>query len=216
MDGQCPDQGVDQYIQVFPEVVSGLDPVTTVTIDKNRQIGGQHRSVLEHIGTVLEITDPQIMGMIAAPAFTDLFFQHPQLETGGARLLEMPVEGGSGDCRAVQLFKKTIDRLRTAIGLLFFKLDGFCDDRTGNVAGFTAIRAALSGQGVKASLAVAVEFAAQSGKGRFCNPPVRKADIGLGQFFKKLVGQLRGDLVVNDLSEQITPENSPLFLRFVH
>ncbi len=112
----------------------------------------------------------------------------------------MPVKGGSRYGCPIHLFKKPIDGVRTAKGLFFFKLNGFFNDLTGNAAGFAAIRSAFPCQCVKSPLPVTVELAAQSGKGRFADSPVRKTDRFSGQLFEKPVGQLRFDLFINDRS----------------
>ena len=104
------------------------------------------------------------MGMIAGPSFAELFAQYAQFDAGSVGLLQMPVKCRTGYGYPVHLFEEPVDDIGASKGLFFFQLNGFADDISGNIAGFSPITSCFTCQCIKSALLVAIEFAAQSRK----------------------------------------------------
>ena len=63
-----PEQGVDQNVEVLAQVIAGLDHVAAMAIDKRREMGLDGSIVLQHVRSILEVTQPQIIAGLARPA----------------------------------------------------------------------------------------------------------------------------------------------------
>ena len=67
-----PAAAVEEDVQVFAEIVAGLDHVAAVTVDEGREMG-RHRLVAhQHAWPILEISQPEGVGMVPRPAAADL------------------------------------------------------------------------------------------------------------------------------------------------
>ena len=101
MNRPSPQQGVDEDVQVFAEVVAGLDHVAAVAVDEGRQMRGHRPIAAQHIGPVLEIAQPQGVGMVPRPTATDLPLTDAQLQPRGPGPLQVAIEGRFGDRSAL-------------------------------------------------------------------------------------------------------------------
>src|SRR5210317_560016 len=104
------------------------------------------------------------MGMIASPSFANLFAKYAQFDTGSVGLFEMPVKSRTGYGYPVHFFEQPVDDIRASKGLFFFQFNGFADDLSSNITGFSTVTSAFTCQCIKSPLLVAVEFTAQSRK----------------------------------------------------
>jgi len=95
VDGKGPDQGVDQDVQILPQVISRFHDVAAMAVDERRQVGRLQLVARKHIGALLEVSEPQIMGMLAAPSLSDFLLENSQFEACSAGGLQVPVKGGA-------------------------------------------------------------------------------------------------------------------------
>jgi hypothetical protein len=93
--------------------------------------------------------------------------------------------------------QKAIDGGGTAIGLLFFQLDGLIDHLACYAAGLAPVTALLPFEAVKSALPVAVQFAPQGGRRWLSDLPVREKRRLFGQVLEKSVRVLLVDLTEN-------------------
>jgi hypothetical protein len=89
--GPGPQQGVDEDVQVLPQVVVGLDDVAAMAVDERREIRLGRAVTDQHIGSVFEVPDPEGVALIAGPAATDLLLADTQLQPRGSRPFQMTI-----------------------------------------------------------------------------------------------------------------------------
>ena len=71
MDGESTNEQVDEDIEIFSEVVASLNDIATEAIDKGTEMGGDDGVVVKYVGTILKVTDPEVVSGITGPAFSD-------------------------------------------------------------------------------------------------------------------------------------------------
>lgn len=69
----CPEEGIDEDIEGLFEIVPTFDYVTAVTVDKETEVGGKCFAINEDVRTFLEVSDPEVVGMVTSPAYAHLF-----------------------------------------------------------------------------------------------------------------------------------------------
>ena len=104
-------QGVDQDVQRLPVIIPPGRHITAVTVDERRQVRADRPVLVQHVGTFLEVADPQLVGLLASPAAADLGCREAQFQTRGAGLLQVPVQGGLGELLAELCLEELVDRL---------------------------------------------------------------------------------------------------------
>ena len=201
MDGKRPNPGVDEDIEILPEVVSGLDPISAVTIDERGKMGRHDVVLVKDIGAFFKITDPKIMGMIPGPSFSHFGLDDAKLDAGGACMFKVSVQGGAWDGGSVHLVEERIDGSRAPVRLLFFEFNGLLYDFGAGTSGFSLIGAFFSRQIVKSSFLITVQFATQAGERGFPDGSVRVSNLLFRRLFEKRVRCLRWDLPVNDRAQ---------------
>ena len=143
-------------------------------------MGGGHLIPFQNIGSIFKVADPQVVGMIAGPTFSDLLSQDTQFETGGMMVFQVKVEGRFGKGQAKQVFQKSVDGFVRSFGLLPFEFDGLLNHLQRNAPGAPVILSLLPGQGGETTVLVLSELSFKGGKGGFLHLAVRKDNLSLG------------------------------------
>ena len=177
VNGKSSDKRVDEDIQTLSEIVSRLDDVSTVAVNKRRLIGGHNVTLFQHIGPFFEIADPKIVGMFPAPTFANFTADNAQLHTGGTGLFEMTVKGGARHGYPVHLFQETIDGCGRATGLFFFQFNGLVYHLNRDVSRRPLIPTLFPRQGIKAAIEVSLQLAAQRLNRGLADSSVRELNL---------------------------------------
>ena len=94
-----PQQRIKEDVQVFPQVVAGLDHVAAVAVDEGREMRGQRLALHQHAGPILEIAQPQGVRLVPCPAAAELLLADAQLQPCGPGPFQVPIEGRFGNRR---------------------------------------------------------------------------------------------------------------------
>ncbi len=209
VNGPGPQQRVDEDVQVFPQVVTGLDHVAAVAVDEGREMGCHRLVTHQHARPILEIAQPQGVGMVPRPAAADLLLADAQLQPRGPGPLQVPIEGRFGNRRAELGLEKLVDGDVGAARLLLLQLDGLGDHRLRALARLSPVAPPLAEQGLETAIAVLFPLPPQGGPRRPPTLPVREDMLAGGQLLQKATGLFRWNLPVEQRTQQRTPENGP-------
>jgi len=94
--GPSPQERVDQDVEVLAVVVAGLEDEAAVAVDPHAQVRRDHLALLQHIGSFLEVAQPQRVGPVAASPPPHRLAADPELDPRGPGLLEHAVQRGLG------------------------------------------------------------------------------------------------------------------------
>lgn len=72
MNSPSPDEGIDDDIEGLLEIVASLDDVTAMAVDEEAEVGGKGFAVKEDVGAFLEVAEPEVVGVVAGPAYAHL------------------------------------------------------------------------------------------------------------------------------------------------
>ncbi|MBI2478357.1 MAG: hypothetical protein HYV60_06865 [Planctomycetia bacterium] len=125
-----------------------------MAINERREMRFLGAIAVDHVRPILEITDPQGIGLIAGPAATDLLLGNAQLQPCRSHFFQMPVERGFGKRGFEFLLQKLVDRFLGASRLILLQLDRFVDDLLLDATWLAAVAAPLPEQRFEASFAI--------------------------------------------------------------
>jgi len=89
--GPTTQKAVDEDVQVLAVVVAALHDGAAVAVDEGGEVGEDDVVLKEDVGPLLEIANPQGVGVVPAPAATHRLFRDPELQARGPRFLEVAV-----------------------------------------------------------------------------------------------------------------------------
>lgn len=92
----CPEEGIDKDMEGLFEIVPAFDYVTAVTVDKEAEAGGNGFTIKEDVGSFLEVSDPEVVGMVTSPAYAHLLVRDAELKACCPCKSEMTIEGRFG------------------------------------------------------------------------------------------------------------------------
>ena len=72
VNSPCPDERINNGIKGLFEVVPSLDDVTAMAVNEEAKVGRKRFTVNKDIGAFLKITQPEVVGVVAGPAYTHL------------------------------------------------------------------------------------------------------------------------------------------------
>ena len=72
MNSPGPDERIDDDIKGLFEIVPSFDHVTAMAINEEAEVGGKRFAVNEDVGAFLEVAKPEVVGVVAGPAYAHL------------------------------------------------------------------------------------------------------------------------------------------------
>ncbi len=72
MNSPCPDERIDDDIEGLFEIVPSLNDVTAMAVNEEAEVGGKRFAVNEDVGAFLEVAKPEVVGVVAGPAYAHL------------------------------------------------------------------------------------------------------------------------------------------------
>ncbi len=213
---QRTQEGVDENVEGLPVVVTPFDAEAAVAVDEDREVRGDDFALVEDVGPLLEVADPQGIGVVVGPAAADFGPADAELDARGAGRLEVPVQGRGGDRETEFGFQEVIDRHMRAVGLIAFQGDGAGDHGRIVGAGLAAVGAEFTRQSLQFACAVRGELTTQRRERWLTFDAVGVQDLSFRQRREKRGNALGLDFAENHGPEQRAPEHGPLFILGSH
>ena len=209
VNGPGPQQRVDEDVQVFPQVVAGLNHVAAVAVDEGREVGRHRLVAYQHARPILEIAQPQGVGMVPRPAAADLLLTDAQLQPCGPGPLQVPIESRFGNRRLELGLEELVDGDVGAARLLLLQFNGLGDHRLRTLARLSPVAPSPAEQGLETAIAVLFPLPPQGGPRWPPTLPVGEDLLAPRQLLQKATGLFRRNFPVEQRTQQRTPENGP-------
>ena len=157
-------------------------------------MGRADLAVARDVRAFLEVADPQVVGVVPAPALSHGLAANPELHARCAGGFQMPVQRRSRNLDPVARLDEPVDDPVRTIGLFFFQFHCGGKDLRVQVPPKSPVGSLLSLQRVKAALPVLSEFPAQRGQRRLADPAVGEPDILFSDGFQVCLFAFRLDV----------------------